>query len=397
MSAPKALRVMVITTIPQTMAAFFEKQLRMMAEEGFEVHAVSSPGAALDKLDAGSKVQRHALFMERKPRPLRDLKSLWQMFRLMRRIRPHIVHSHTPKAGLLGMIAAKLAGVPVRLYTVHGLPLETRTGMKRKILEFAERASATFSTSAYSVSRSVREIVVRFGLCPAGKIAVLGDGSCAGVDTEVFSAASQRPRLSQDETIALFVGRLSRDKGVEVLASAWREIAVRCPQLRLVIAGELDETDPVSPEAMHVLQTHPQVRMLGSVDKAQIPALYSAVDFTILPTFREGLSQVALESGAMGLPIVSTRVCGLDAVIDGVTGLLVEARNPNALAGAVCQLAGDESLRRRLGTAAREHIQTHYCDTRVNQLWSDEYRRLVRESFPEHASHRVRQQQEVRG
>ena len=184
------LRVVVITTIAQTMAAFFEKQLRMMAEDGFEVHAVSSPGPALDALDVGDAVRRHGLFMERKPRPLQDLTSLWQLLRLMRRIRPHIVHAHTPKAGLLGMLAARLAGVPVRLYTVHGLPLETRAGMKRKILEFAERASAASSTSTYSVSRSVREIVVRFRLCPPEKVSVLGDGSCAGVDTERFQRSS---------------------------------------------------------------------------------------------------------------------------------------------------------------------------------------------------------------
>ena len=127
------LRVLVITTIAQTIAAFFEKQLRILAEEGFEVHAVSSPGPALDNLAVGSSVIRHGIAMERKPDPLRDLKSLWNLLRLMRKVRPHIVHAHTPKAGLLGMLAARLAGVPVRLYTVHGLPLATRTGLRRRI------------------------------------------------------------------------------------------------------------------------------------------------------------------------------------------------------------------------------------------------------------------------
>jgi glycosyltransferase involved in cell wall biosynthesis len=385
------LRVLVITTIPQTMAAFFEKQLRHLAEEGFEVHAVSSPGPALDHLDVGPSVIRHGLFMERKPSPVQDLKSLSNLLRLMRDVRPHIVHAHTPKAGLLGMLASRIAGVPVRLYTVHGLPLETRSGLKRRILEWAERSSARSSTRTYAVSPSVRNSVIKWELCPAAKVSILGDGSCSGVDLDrfqPFADSSRRAAVREalgipgSAPVATFIGRLSRDKGVEVLADAWSQVSRMVPDLHLVVAGEHDETDPVSAAALEVLRSDARIHLPGNVPAADVPALYSASDFTVLPTFREGLSQVAIESGAMGLPIVSCRVCGLDSVLDGVTGILVAPRDADALAEAMAALAGDARLRSRLGAAAKARIRGHYSDRRVNRLWIGEYRRLARESFP---------------
>ena len=387
------LRVMVLTTVAQTFAAFFEKQVRNLAEDGFEMHAVCSPGPALDRLNIGASVTRHGIEMQRQPRPWQDAKSLWNLLRLMRKVRPHIVHAHTPKAGLLGMLAAKLAGVPVRLYTIHGLPLETRTGLLRFILEWAERASTACSTRTYAISRSLRNSVVELGLCPAWKVSMLGDGSCSGVDLDRFQAANrniQRAAIRSANQIPLYapvatyIGRLSRDKGIEVLAQAWPEIARLVPDLHLVIAGELDTTDPVPMSAIQSLQNDPRIHFLGTVPAAQIPSLYAAADLTVLPTFREGLSQVALESGAMAVPIVSTRVCGLvDSVVDGVTGILVPARDAAALAKAIAMVATDASLRLRLGSAAKDYIVNHFSEKRVNQLWMAEYRRLVEESFPE--------------
>jgi glycosyltransferase involved in cell wall biosynthesis len=385
------LRVMVLTTVPITLAAFFEKQLRNLAEDGLEVHAVSSPGPVFDRLDAGPLVMRHGVPMERQPNPWLDAQSLVLLLMLMRKVRPHVVHAHTPKAGLLGMLAAKLAGIPVRLYTVHGLPLETRTGLLRRVLEMAERASARCSTRTYAVSPSVRSRVVELGLCPEDKVSILGDGSCSGVDVDRFRIADgpeQRRAvrtalaIPEDAPLATYIGRLSRDKGIEVLAAAWPALSRQVPSLHLLMAGEPDATDPVSAEAMQVLQNDPKIHLIGNVSPSAIPGLYAASDLTVLPTFREGLSQVALESGAMGVPIVSTRVCGLDSVIDGVTGILVPPRDSQALADAMARLASDASLRSSLGQAARARISSHYSEQRVNQLWMTEYRRLVRESFP---------------
>jgi glycosyltransferase involved in cell wall biosynthesis len=381
------LRILVMTTVPQTLSAFFPRQLRSLADAGFDVHAVSSPGSDLDDLARIPGVTVHAIPMERQPHPWRDLSSLRHLFRLMRRLQPHIVHSHTPKAGLLGMAAAKAAGVPTRLYSIHGLPLETRTGHWRRVLESAERASAALSTRTYAISRSVNRRVLDLKLCPPHKLTTVGDGSCAGVDLERFDATApweaQRNSfrsllgLPQDVLLLSFVGRLSNDKGIGVLAKAWPTIAREEPSVHLLLAGDADCTDPVAPAAFDALRSDARVHFTGGVSKTAIPSIYASTDIFVLPTFREGLSQVALESGAMGVPIVSTRVTGLDAVIDGVTGLLVPPRDPAALARAIIRLARDPELRTALGQAAKEHIRAKYSAQRVDQLWMAEYRQLV--------------------
>lgn len=384
----KTLRIMVITTVPQTLAAFFPRQLRSLAEAGFEVHAVTSPGPDLDAISRIPGVTVHALPIERQSHPLRDIRSLLQIFRLIRHIRPQIVHSHTPKAGLLGMAAAKAAGVPVRLYTIHGLPFETRTGLWRRILEAAERTSSALSTRAYAVSPSLRQVVIDLKLCPASKLSTLGAGSCAGVDLDRFNAADRplhrsaiRQGLSLPDSALLlsFVGRL----GIGVLAQAWPEIARQLPDAHLLLAGDPDHTDPLPPETLSTLRAHPRVHFTGAINANQVPAYYAATGIFVLPTFREGLSQVALEAGAMGVPIVATRVTGLDPVIDGVTGLLVPAGQSTPLAEAIVALARNSSLRGLRSRAAQESVATKFSAQHVNQLWMAEYRQLVQESLPE--------------
>jgi len=352
----------------------------------------SSPGPALDTLATGPGVMRHAVPIRRQPDPARDCLSLARLYRLMRRIRPHAVHAHTPKAGLLGMAAARLARVPVRLYTVHGLPLETRTGTLRRILEAAERASAALSTQTYTISESVRDLMIRLELCPAAKLRVLGHGSCAGVDVERFRPATPEMRESArrrfgipvNAVLVTFVGRLARDKGIGTLAEAWPEASRSAPNLHLLLAGEPDASDPVPEAALRTLRQHPAVHFAGSVPHEEVPAVYAATDVAVLPTFREGLSQFALEAGAAGVPIVSTRVSGVvNSVLDGVTGLLVEPAQPVPLRDALLHLAADPDLRARLGAAAREHIESCYSEERVNSLWMAEYLRLVEMAWPE--------------
>lgn len=402
-SSPRAvghepLRIVVIATVAETLADFFPKQLRTLADEGFEVHAVSSPGPMWDGMELGPLVKRHAIAMKRRPSPIHDVRSFLRLFRLMREVRPHIVHAHTPKAGLLGMAAARAAGIPVRLYTVHGLPLLTRTGLWRRVLEAAERASASLSTRTYTVGPSLQKSLVDLKLCPESKICMLGHGSCAGVDLDRFQpvdAAVHRVSVRTnygiplEAPLATYIGRISRDKGIAVLAGAWPELAQQVSNLHLLIAGELDVTDLAPQSALKILESDPRIHCVGFVPMPNVPALYSASDMIVLPTFREGLSQVALESGAMGVPIVSTRDCGVDAVIDGVTGILVPARNSEALGEAIRKLATDSGLRARLGSAAKVHIAQCYSDQRVNQLWMAEYRSLVQEWFPESAGSAV--------
>lgn len=387
--------VVVMTTIPETLAAFFVPQLRLLDEAGFRVAVVSSPGPALDELAVGPGVARYGLPIERRPHPVNDSISLLRLVRLLRRLRPNVVHAHTPKAGLLGMAAAKLAGVPVRLYTIHGLPLLTRSGLLRRVLESAERLAVALATDTYSVSESVRRLLGELNICPESAVRVLGHGSCGGVDIERFRPQAidsgvrelirNRYGIPANALVLTFVGRLARDKGIAVLAEAWAEAARRVPGLHLLLAGEPDGSDPVPETALEELRRDTRVHFTGAVPNEIVPDLYAATDVAVLPTFREGLSQMALEVGASGLPLISCRVSGLDAVEDGQTGLLVPAANAGALSEAIVRLAGEPALRSRMGAAARSRIVSYYSQDRVNRMWTAEYVRLVGTAVPDRA------------
>lgn len=379
--------ILVITTIPETMESFFIPQLRSLHQAGFDVRVASSPGPALDRLPLEEGTARYGVPIERSPHPWRDLVSLWRLFRLMLRVHPQIVHAHTPKAGLLGMAAALLARVPVRLYTVHGLPLLTRTGLRRRMLEIVERASGRLATQSYAVSESVRALLAELNLNQ--RAIILGSGSCGGVDIERFrpqpelrAAVRNRYGIPRDAIIVTFVGRLSVDKGIVVLAEAWPRLADQMPELHLLLAGEPDATDPVPEPALRALRSHPRVHSIGIIPQEQVPSVYAATDIAVLPTYREGLSQMALEAGACEVPLVSTRVSGLDAVVHGVTGLLVRPGSASGLQDSILRLARDPGLRRALSVAARAHIVEHFSESRVNGLWIAEYLRRAGDSRP---------------
>jgi len=382
-----SIRLLTLTTAPETIGGFFQKQLALLAENGFAIHAASSPGPGLSAFERIPGVTVHGIPMERAPHVTRDLVSLSRIYRLILKVRPDIVHAHTPKAGLLAMAAGWAARVPIRLYTIHGLPLLTRTGFWRKIIENAERASCSLATAVYVVSPSVQNVALQLGLCNPGKIATLGYGSCAGVDLERFDPAAVEPAkadavrqqfdIPANAKLLTFFGRLAKDKGIPMLAEAWATLAREYPDLYLLLAGAPDQTDPVADSVMQPLLTHERVRHSNGWIK-ETPAVYATTTICVLPTLREGLSQVALESAAMGVPLVGTRVPGMvDPVVDGVTGLLVPSGDTAAFIEAIRRVLEDAEFRRSASKAAREHVTSRFSDQRVNQMWLEEYRRLA--------------------
>ena len=383
----KQPRVMIITTSHETLSAFFGAQLAFLNDRGFQVHAVCSPGPGLEQIANAGKATLHTIRMERKPSLFRDFGSLCMLWWLMVSLRPAIVHAHTPKAGLLGMLASLLAGVSIRLYTIHGLPLVTRTGLLRKILVCAERLSCGLAKRVYTVSASLRTQALELNLCRPDKLVTLGDGSCSGIDLARFDPAPDYDRhraairrqfdIPQDALLAAFIGRIARDKGIEVLADAWPRLRVAHPSLHLLMCGAFDVTDPVPPATLDALRQDPRVHFTdGWVD--DVPGVYTAVDLTVLPTYREGLSQVALESAAMKVPIVASRIPGLvNSVQDESTGLLVPPSDSAALEAAVTRLCKNPSLRRQFGEAGRQFVHDHFSQERVNTLVLNDYLGLI--------------------
>jgi glycosyltransferase involved in cell wall biosynthesis len=357
-ASPEATVVHVMTIAAST--AFLRGQASFVRNAGFVVHAITSPGPELDEFGRREGVSVHPLAMTRRISPVADLAALYRLYRLLRSIRPEIVHAHTAKGGLLGMLAAWLAGTPVRVYHIRGLRSGSLSGARRLLLHVIEWASCVLAHRVLAVSESMRATAVAEGLCPTGKITVIAGGSGNGVDVTRFAppdasvgrATRARLHIPEDARVVGFVGRVALDKGIVELAHAWTRLRDRDAAVHLLVVGPLDDDDPVPAAVIDGLRSDPRVHFTGSV--RDTPPLYAAMDVLALPTYREGFSNVALEAAAMGLPIVATRVPGcIDAVQDGRTGTLVPPRDPEALLGAIETYLGDPALRERHGMAGR--------------------------------------------
>lgn len=374
-------RLVHITTVPITLG-FLAGQAKYMAGNGFEVHFVSSPGPMLIEHAQREGACAHAIPMQRAISPAHDLVALWCLYSLFRRLRPAVVHAHTPKAGLLSMLAAFLARVPVRIYHVHGLPEMTAKGLKRRALHWSERLAARFSSAQLAVGESVRAAAIAFGPERAAKLHVLLDGTINGIDCEKFDPGiipirrdliRQKFGIPTDAIVIGFVGRLAIDKGVRELADAWRSLSSEFDNVHLILAGWRDGM----PKAVELYLEHaPRVHILGAV--SDTPSLYSAIDIVALPTYREGFPYVPLEAAAMGLPVVATRVCGcVDAVVEGVTGLLVEPHSADELVAALRTYLRDPLLRHQHGMAGRERVTAKFAPLPLWQAIRAEYARLL--------------------
>lgn len=382
---PKVLHV---TTVPLTLP-FLAGHVAHAKSKGFEVHALSSPGEPLGEFGREMQIDVHAVRMPRRITPLGDLVALWRIVRVMRRVRPAIVDGHTPKGGLLAMMAAALCRVPVRIYHLHGLPLLTATGLKRGILRGTEWTACRLAHQVICVSESVREVMIAKGLCPAGKIKVLGQGSIDGVEADrtfnparVLPEAGQgvraRYRIPEGVPVVGFVGRVVRDKGVSELAQAWRALREEWVSLHLLLVGPFESQDPIPADVEAELRGDPRVHLAGMVH--DMPSVYRALDVVVLPTYREGFPASLLEAAAMELPVIATRVPGcVDAVRDGETGLLVPARDALALAAAIRAYLRDPELRRRHGVNGRHRVLRDFDPETMRDALGREYLRLLGE------------------
>ena len=356
-------------------------RLRALREAGFRVVLVSNPGPLLERTAASEGVEAIAIPMRRGIAPLADVVSLFRLWSLLRRLKPDLVEFSTPKAGLLGTLAAKLRGVPKRIYMLRGLKLESTTGLKRRVLLAAEKMAARCAQLVICNSESLRAEAIALGVAPAAKMLVLGAGSSNGVDMERFSPGTSDVRvrygLGPEARVIGFVGRLTRDKGVPELIEAFDVILTAEPLAYLLLVGWFDASEDLLGQDVRVrIEAHPQIHLTGFVEDTA--AYYRAMDVMVLPTWREGFPNVVLEAASTGIPVVTTLSTGSrDSVIPEVTGLLIPPGYPEAISEAVVKLLRDPERRLRMGQAARAWVLEHYVEERVLGLTAAYYAGLL--------------------
>ena len=369
MLTPTNTRLLFVAADPQFVRVFLCDQVRQLLDKGFDVRVACAAerGPQILEHELGCPVETFAIARSISLRD--DLKSLAELTMFMRAWRPAVVHGHTPKAGLLGALAAWLARVPIRIHTFHGLRSEILTGARGTLVRTMERLTAASSTHCLAVSTSLRAKIIVEQLCPARKLRVLGAGSCAGVAMDQFEPESwtlQALRwrvqhgIAPEQMLVSYIGRRAHDKGMQILQAAWTLIRERQPQARLLVAGPQDATDPCAVEITDKLRADPRVVLLDEF-VSNVALLLSASDVFVQPSFREGLGMAAIEASAMRLPVVASRVTGLvDVVESGETGLLVEAGDHEGLASAVGKLLNRPRLRRRMGARGRRSVLARF-------------------------------------
>ncbi len=378
-------RVLHVFTVPQSLV-FLRGQAAFMRDRGYEIAVMTRGGDELASFGAEESVATMPARIHRRISPLDDVVALGEIYRAITVWKPAIVHAHTPKGGLLGTLAALGARVDRRVYHMRGLPSLTARGASRVLLENAERTTCVAATRVVAVSHSLREVAIERRLVSRDKIEVLGHGSGQGVDLDRFRPAdpderrSARARFGLDSESAVlgFVGRLTHDKGVGELYRAFELVAERLPNTKLLIVGSEDERVPLDRQLMKAMQDNPRVLMVGWGDPK---FAYAAMDVFVMPTHREGFSNVLLEAAASGLPCVTTSAVGArDAVRPGETGAVVDAESPRQLAQAIERYLESEDLRRRHGREGRAMVERDFSRTVVWEHLAALYDRLMGEA-----------------
>lgn len=378
----KTVKIIRVTTVPVSLAAFCSGLLSELQQEGYEVVAVSSPGEQLDEFALREGVRAHGVEMERHISPLKDLKSLVGLIRVFRRERPAMVHSMTPKAGLLAMMAAWVCRVPVRLHTFTGLVFPTTTGLKQKILIFTDRLTCACATHIVPEGEGVKRDLVNYRI--TGKpMAVLGHGNVRGIDLERFNPQLPEVQVEvakirrQGVFTFLFVGRLVRDKGINELVEAFERLNKEVPATRLILVGRQEpELDPLTPETISKIDRNKNIEAVGQL--SDVRPWLAAADAFVFPSYREGFPNVVIEAGAMGLPSIVTDINGSrEIIIEGKNGTIIPPRNADALYGAMKAMIDNPEELKEMAAGSRQLIAARYEQGYVRRCLKDYYRKLL--------------------
>nr|WP_126414914.1 glycosyltransferase family 4 protein [Weeksella virosa] len=375
-----------ITTVPQSLRGLLKGQLKFMSENGFEVIGVSSPGEALKDVEKNEGVKTVGINMTRSITPIQDLKALIQLIQLFRKEKPHIVHTHTPKAGLLGMMAAKIAGVPHRLHTVAGMPLTVATGSKRHLLNQMEKLTYACATKVYPNSFGLEKIILDEKFTSPTKLKVIGNGSSNGIDTSEFDPkkVSEETKkeirknlgIKEEDFVFLFVGRVVKDKGINELVQAFINLERNNTNCHLVIVGSYEnDLDPVLPETEKQINNHPKIHAVGY--KSNVIDYFAMADVLTFPSYREGFPNVVMQAAAMQLNCIVSDINGCNEIItNSQNGWIVPVKDIEILANRMQWCVDNPIESMAMGMKNREIMISDYERSYVWKEIVKEYKKL---------------------
>ncbi|MBK9150481.1 MAG: glycosyltransferase family 4 protein [Saprospiraceae bacterium] len=381
---PKA-RIIRMTTAAVTMNIVLKGQLSYLSRE-FDITGITSYDPKhFEEIRSREKISLMAVEMERTISPLKDLKSLWQLFSIFRKDKPHIVHTHTPKAGLLGMLAAYLAGVEIKIHTVGGIPWMEVKGAKRGLLKAMEKLTYACADRIYPNSKGLMQFIINEKICPLSKLKVLGNGGSNGINTSHFTRnENDRQRLraqyniGDDEMLLGFVGRIAREKGITEWLEAF-DLLRQKYKVKILLVGLFEKTyGGLSEETEDRILNDPYIVYPGRAD--DVRPFYAMMDIFVFPSYREGFPNAVLEACAMELPVIATDINGCNEIIeDKVSGLLIPPKSSSAIENAVSLLIDRPEMRKALAMSARAAVVEKFSNEIVWNAVREEYQILLEE------------------
>ena len=358
-----------ITTVPSSLRTLLRGQSRFMSDY-YEVIGISGDGDALAEVRSNEGIKTHVVEMTRTITPLKDLKAAYQLYKFFKKERPDIVHTHTPKAGTLGMLAAKLAGVPHRLHTIAGLPLLEISSHKRKLLDLVEKFTYKCATHILPNSIGLKKIILENAYTTSDKLTVIANGSSNGIDTNHYDAKfvteqqrtglRQELGISNDDLVFIFIGRIVKDKGINELIQAFDNLSKNYSACKLLLVGPREaHLDPILPETESLIEKNNAILAVG-VQKDIRP--YVAIAHVLaFPSYREGFPNVVLQCSCMELPCIVSDINGCNEVIaHGINGLIVPVKDVNALEEAMQYMIDHPEERKAMIPNTRSRIVERY-------------------------------------
>ncbi|MGO3184237.1 MAG: glycosyltransferase family 4 protein [Aequorivita sp.] len=374
------------STVALSLDFLLEGQLKYL-NEFYEVIALSGEDVHLENVRNREKVKTISVKMERKISIFQDIGSLIRLYRVFKAEKPQIVHSITPKAGLLSMLAARFARVPIRIHTFTGLIFPSKTGIMQKILIQMDRLLCWSATNIYPEGKGVKQDLINYKITEK-PLNILSNGNVNGIDTKYFDPslfATTRNTLRKDLNIPedsfvfVFVGRLVGDKGINELVAAFQSLNLSLPshQSRLLLVGSVEtELDPLKEETLNAIENNPNIIAVGFQN--DVRPYFAAADVLTFPSYREGFPNVVMQAGAMGLPSIVSNINGCnEIIIPGVNGIIIPPKNTQALAEAMILLLNDSYLYQQLKDNSRSQITSRFERQQVWDALLEEYQKLL--------------------